>query len=93
MAPAAPPDAGDRPVLHVTAPRNWCNDPNGPVHHEGRYHLFFQTYAAAPRWGPPSWGHVSSTDLLRWQREPDALTPSVDGPDRDGCWSDRKSVV
>ncbi len=87
MAPSSTSDANDRPCLHVTAARNWCNDPNGPVHHAGRFHLFFQSFADAPHWGPPSWGHVSSTDLLCWEREPDALTPSADGPDRDGCWS------
>ncbi len=85
-SPSIPPDR-HRPRLHVTAPRNWCNDPNGPVHHAGRFHLFFQTFADAPHWGAPSWGHVSSRDLLHWDREPDALTPSADGPDRDGCWS------
>lgn len=59
------------PRYHVTAERNWMNDPNGPIHHEGRWHLFFQANPEGPEWGPPSWGHVSSTDLARWERHPD----------------------
>lgn len=76
-----------QPAYHVTAPHNWLNDPNGPVWWRGRWHLFFQHNPAAPEWGRPHWGHVSSPDLVHWQRHPNALSPSPGGPDRDGCWS------
>jgi beta-fructofuranosidase len=82
-----------RPRFHVTAPKHWLNDPNGPLYWNGRWHLFYQHNPAAPAWGPPHWGHVSSTDLLTWQRHPIALAPSTDGPDRDGCWSGCARVV
>jgi len=75
------------PRYHITGDRNWINDPNGPIHWDGVYHLFFQANPDAPRWGPPQWGHVSSRDLVRWRRHPMALNPSQAGPDRDGCWS------
>ncbi|WP_329378573.1 glycoside hydrolase family 32 protein [Streptomyces sp. NBC_01716] len=75
------------PRFHITAERNWLNDPNGPIHRNGRYHLFFQENPAAPFWGPPHWGHVSSTDLVTWRRHPRALSPDPHGPDADGCWS------
>lgn len=75
------------PRYHVTGDRNWINDPNGPVHWNGRYHLFFQANPEAPFWGPPRWGHVSSPDLVRWERHELALTPGESGPDADGCWS------
>jgi beta-fructofuranosidase len=78
---------GDRPRIHITAPRGWLNDPNGPIHHDGRYHVYFQYNPAAPVWGRPSWGHVSSPDLVEWTDHPVALRPRPDGPDRDGCWS------
>lgn len=81
------------PRAHVTAERNWLNDPNGPVHHDGCYHLFFQANPAAMVWGPPYWGHVSSADLVTWQRHPDALAPEPDGPDSKGCWSGCLRVV
>lgn len=82
-----------RPIYHITAPLNWLNDPNGPIHHDGRYHLFFQCNPVAPRWGRPHWGHVSSRDLVHWVDHPIALTPRADGPDRDGCWSGCLRVV
>ena len=40
-----------RPVVHFTPPANWMNDPNGMVYANGRYHLFYQYYPAAPTGG------------------------------------------
>jgi beta-fructofuranosidase len=82
-----------RPRYHVTGERNWINDPNGPIHHDGVYHLFYQANPREPFWGPPSWGHVSSTDLVTWTRHPYALSPEPGGPDADGCWSGCARVV
>jgi beta-fructofuranosidase len=75
------------PIFHLTGQRNWINDPNGLTHHHGRYHLFYQAAPDTPVWGPPHWGHATSTDLCHWQRHPAVLSPSTAGPDRDGCWS------
>ena len=33
------------------------------------------------------WGHASSVDLVHWVHHPIALTPTLDGPDREGCFS------
>ena len=33
------------------------------------------------------WGHVSSTDLVRWQEQPVALFPRSGQIDAAGCWS------
>jgi beta-fructofuranosidase len=81
------------PRYHITAERNWMNDPTGAIHWQGTYHLFFQANPDAPVWGTPRWGHVSSDDLVTWRRRPLALEPSPDGPDRDGCWSGCTRVV
>ncbi|WP_318568154.1 GH32 C-terminal domain-containing protein [Salinigranum marinum] len=80
-------DDHHRPRYHVCPPANWLNDPNGLVHHDGVYHLFYQYNPAGPAHGTIHWGHATSEDLVHWQDEPVALTPDPDGPDRDGCWS------
>lgn len=62
-----------RPAFHLTPPRNWMNDPNGLVHHEGEYHAFFQHNPHGLDWGNISWGHAVSPDLVRWEHLPVAL--------------------
>jgi beta-fructofuranosidase len=62
------------------------NDPNGLVHWQGAHHVFHQSDPDSLWFGTMSWGHVSSTDLLHWQRDEAALVPSQP-PDRDGCWT------
>lgn len=74
------------PAFHVAARAGWINDPNGLSYFNGRYHAFFQHHPYSTKWGPMHWGHVSSTDLVSWDREPIALAPSIEA-DRDGCWS------
>jgi beta-fructofuranosidase len=88
----AGPVAG-RPAYHVTAPRNWLSDPNGPIYWQGRYHVFYQHNPDTASWGLMHWGHVSSADLVHWTDHGIALAPSVDGPDRDGCWSGCARIV
>ncbi|SMO44340.1 GH32 C-terminal domain-containing protein [Halorubrum cibi] len=77
----------DRPSYHVTPPANWLNDPNGMIHHDGTYHLFYQYNPAGPYHGTVHWGHAVSEDLVRWEDRPVAMSPDPSGPDRDGCWS------
>ena len=86
-------DPGWLPGYHVTAERNWLNDPNGPIHHDGTYHLFFQENPDTRTWGIPRWAHVTSTDLVRWRRQPPAVEPREDGADRDGCWSGCARII
>ncbi|WP_096395721.1 GH32 C-terminal domain-containing protein [Halorubrum trapanicum] len=80
-------DDPTRPRYHFTPPANWLNDPNGLIRWDGRYHLFYQYNPAGPFHNAIHWGHAVSDDLLHWTDEPIALSPSPDGPDRDGCWS------
>lgn len=75
------------PALHIRPTRGWLNDPNGLCRIDGRYHVFFQYNPAAPVHGGIYWGHVSSTDLLRWQEHPVALAPRPGHIDGGGCWS------
>lgn len=75
------------PSLHVRPPRGWVNDPNGPFRWNDRYHLFYQHNPLAPVHANIHWGHASSSDLVHWQPEPIALTPTPGHLDAGGCWS------
>lgn len=68
-----------RPQLSYSPARNWMNDPNGLVYHDGEYHLFYQYNPNGSTWGDMSWGHAVSTDLVHWQELPLALTVEKDG--------------
>ena len=74
------------PRFHIAAPAGWINDPNGLIHFQGRYHVFFQHHPYSDEWGPMHWGHVSSPDLVTWERHPIALAPSIE-EDKDGVFS------
>ena len=80
--------AGDpyRPAYHFIAPAAWMNDPNGPLHWRGRYHVFYQYNPHSPRWEAPYWGHAVSDDLVHWHDLPPALRPQ-DPYDEAGCFS------
>lgn len=75
------------PAVHLRPPANWINDPNGLVHHDGWYHVFFQYNPDAPVHRQVHWGHYRSRDLLRWEPLPIALAPSPGGQDADGVFS------
>lgn len=70
---ATPGTAVPRPRFHFTPRRNWMNDPNGLVHHDGLWHLYFQHNPEGPDWGNMSWGHATSPDLEHWTEHPVAL--------------------
>jgi beta-fructofuranosidase len=80
-------DDHHRPDYHFAPPANWLNDPNGLIHRDGVYHLYYQYNPGGPNHGTIHWGHATSEDLVHWEDQPVALAPDADGPDRDGCWS------
>ena len=73
-------------LLHLKAPGNWINDPNGFIYYQGRYHLFYQYFPYAPVWGTMHWGHAVSEDLVHWEHLGIALFPTKDY-DRNGVFS------
>lgn len=72
--------------VHVKAPKNWTNDPNGFIWYQGQYHLFYQHFPYEPRWGTMHWGHAVSKDLVHWEHKDIALFPSK-MDDQNGCYS------
>ena len=76
----------DRPAFHLSPPVGWMNDPNGFSRYGDNYHLFYQYYPFNTSWGPVSWGHAVSSDMLRWEHVLPALTPDQ-GYDEGGCFS------
>ncbi len=93
-----------RSPLHFRPARNWMNDPNGLVFHDGRYHLYFQYNPEGATHGFMSWGHASSTDLVRWEEHPVAIRYTeeheifsgsvvLDEPDTSGLGAPEKSPL
>ncbi len=76
----------ERPAFHVTGGIGWINDPNGFSCYKGAYHLFYQYHPYSNQWGPMHWGHVRTSDFIRWERLPVALAPDTEY-DRNGCFS------
>lgn len=62
--------------LHLKAPGNWINDPNGFIYYKGKYHLFYQYFPYATVWGTMHWGHAVSEDLIHWEHIGVALFPT-----------------
>lgn len=83
---ASHPDAAF-PRFHPRPAAGWISDPCGLSYVGGRYHVFFQFNPESARHHAICWGHLSSTDLLRWMEEPVALRPQPGGPDALGCWT------
>ncbi|MDB6092593.1 MAG: hypothetical protein JWM32_155 [Verrucomicrobia bacterium] len=54
------------------------NDPNGPLWHEGWFHLFYQHNPDSEAWENMHWGHARSRDLVHWEHLPLALRPQAD---------------
>ncbi|HDT2542366.1 TPA: sucrose-6-phosphate hydrolase [Klebsiella aerogenes] len=74
------------PQWHLAPVCGLLNDPNGFIHFNGRYHLFYQWNPLACDHRYKGWGHWSSADLLHWRHEPIALLPDEEY-DRNGCYS------
>lgn len=64
-----------RPAYHHTPLYGWMNDPNGMFYKDGVWHLYYQHNPYGSKWQNLSWGHSTSTDLVHWNAQKEALTP------------------
>ena len=67
----------NRGQFHFSPRSGWMNDPNGLLHYRGTYHFYFQHAPNSLVWDTMHWGHATSTDLVHWQQQPNALDPTV----------------
>jgi beta-fructofuranosidase len=80
-----------RPAYHFCPPAQWMNDINGPLCHNGYYHIFYQHNPLTDmpmdeRLAHMHWGHARSKDLVFWEHLPIALAPSSEKGEK-SCWS------
>lgn len=64
-----------RPLYHHTPIYGWMNDPNGMFYKDGVWHLYYQYNPYGSKWQNMTWGHSTTTDLINWKHEPEALRP------------------
>lgn len=63
--------------FHLSPVRGRLNDPNGLCEFNGIYHFFYQLNPEWPeRKAPKCWGHATSTNLMTWHNEPNAIEPT-----------------
>ncbi|MQM00137.1 hypothetical protein Taro_032849 [Colocasia esculenta] len=78
-----------RTGYHFQPPKNWIN---GPMYHNGVYHLFYQYNPKGAVWGNIVWAHSVSRDLVNWTPLPPAIYPSKPF-DINGCWSGSATIL
>lgn len=55
---------------------------------------FYQHISGSREWDwRMSWGHASSQDLVKWEHQAIALSPSPGGPDASGCWCSPSALL
>ena len=64
-----------RQRFHVQPTVGWLNDPNGLCRIGDTYHVFYQYGPFDETGGVKHWGHVTSRDLMHWERQPVMLYP------------------
>ena len=63
-----------RNQYHYSDLTSWLNDPNGFVYYKGVYHIFYQkSNGINCDVSKMSWGHATSTDLIHFKQEEDAI--------------------
>ena len=77
-----------RPIYHTMGPMGFTFDVNGPIHHDGRYHLFYLNDRIT---GGCHRGHLASKDLVHWEDWPVAMWPDTPW-DREAVFSGNQVI-
>lgn len=64
-----------RQTYHIQPVTGLLNDPNGFLHYNDEWHLFYQWFPFGPVHGLKHWYHVSSKDLVTWKNCGLAVAP------------------
>ncbi|XCA83974.1 sucrose-6-phosphate hydrolase [Exiguobacterium mexicanum] len=67
-----------KPSYHIHPGFGLLNDPNGLAYYNGAFHVFYQWHPFAPTHAMKHWAHVSSKNLVDWERQKVALVPEHD---------------
>lgn len=70
-------DSPWRFAYHIQPETGLLNDPNGFSYFDGQWHLFYQAYPFGPVHGLKSWYHLTSKNLVDWQRDQLRLLPDT----------------
>lgn len=82
-----------RTSYHFRPPKNWLNDPNGPMLYKGFYHLFYQYNPNGALFDAGMvWAHSVSHDLINWIHLNHALYPT-EPFDIKSCWSGSVTIL
>ena len=68
-----------RPIYHHTPAYGWMNDPNGMFYKDGVWHLYYQYNPYGSQWENMTWAHSTSTDLMHWKNQGEAILPDALG--------------
>nr|WP_311150658.1 DUF4980 domain-containing protein [uncultured Prevotella sp.] len=68
-----------RPIYHHTPAYGWMNDPNGMFYKDGVWHLYYQYNPYGSQWENMTWAHSTSTDLMHWKNQGEAIQPDALG--------------
>ena len=68
-----------RPIYHHTPAYGWMNDPNGMFYKDGVWHLYYQYNPYGSQWENMTWAHSTSTDLMHWENQGEAIQPDALG--------------
>ncbi|MBN2757289.1 MAG: glycoside hydrolase family 32 protein [Bacteroidales bacterium] len=74
------------PQYHFRPHKNWINDPNGTIYHNGYYHIFYQYNPTSDSWGNLHWGHTRTKDFINYEVLSDNLYPQKETGETD-CFS------